>query len=256
LHAYDYLAYANLQMGRDEAARAVMAEMKRVEKPADNFAVAFGFAAIPARMALERGAWSEAAKLDMYPARDAYPWDKHPHAEAINAYARGVGAARSKDVAAARAEHQRLIALRDKCKDLKLGYWADQLDIQAEAVSGLVALAEGKQQQGMDLLRKAAAREDATEKHPVTPGPLIPARELLAQALLEQGDAAGAMKEFEAVLVREPNRYRPMLGAAMAADKAGDRERARQHYTSLLQVADGADAARGELVAARKFVGR
>jgi hypothetical protein len=256
LHAYDYMAYANLQMGRDQAASAVVAEMKKVEKPADNFAVAFGLAAIPARMALERAAWSEAAKLDLYPAREAYPWDKHPHAEALNAYARGVGAARSRDVAAARAEHQRLIALRDRCKDLKLGYWVDQLDIQAEAVSGLAALAEGKQQEGMDLLRKAAAREDATEKHPVTPGPLIPARELLAQALLDQGDAAGAMKEFETVLVREPNRYRPLLGAAMAADKAGDKGRAKQHYTSLLQVADGADPARGELVAARKFIGR
>jgi hypothetical protein len=256
LHAYDYLAYANLQMGRDEAARAVLAQAKKVEKPADNFAVAFGLAAIPARVALERAQWAEAAKLELYPARDAFPWDKHPHAEAINAYARGIGAARSKDVTAARTEHERLIQLRDKVKGMKLNYWVDQIDIQAEAIAGLTALAEGQRDKGNELLRKAADREDATEKHPVTPGPLVPARELLGQALLEQGDAAGAMKEFEMVLTREPNRYHPMLGAAMAADKAGDRERAKQHYVKLLQIADGADATRVELASARKFVGQ
>jgi Flp pilus assembly protein TadD len=121
-------------------------------------------------------------------------------------------------------------------------------------VAGLTALAEGQRDKGNELLRKAADREDATEKHPVTPGPLVPARELLGHALLEQGDAAGAMKEFETVLTREPNRYRPMLGAAMAADKAGDKAKARQHYSRLLEVADGADSARIELASARKFV--
>jgi Tfp pilus assembly protein PilF len=256
LHAYDYLAYANLQMGRDDAARAVLARARQVEKPADNFVVAFGMAAIPARLALERAQWSEAAKVELYPARDAYPWEKHPHAEAINAYARGIGAAHSKDVASARVEHERLLKLRDKAKDLKLAYWVNQMDIQADAVAGLTALAEGQREKGLELLRKAADREDATEKHPVTPGPLVPARELLGHALLEQGDAAGAMKEFEMVLTREPNRYRPMLGAAMAADKAGDKAKARQHYSRLLEVADGADAARIELASARKFIGR
>jgi hypothetical protein len=256
IHAYDYLAYANLQMGRDEAARAVLAQAKQVEKLADNFAVAYGLAAMPARLALERAQWAEAAKVELYPARGAFPWDKHPQAEAINAYARGIGAARTKDVAAARAEHERLLKLRDRAQGLKLAYWVDQLDIQADAVAGLTALAEGQREKGLEMLRKAADREDATEKHPVTPGPLVPARELLGHALLEHGEAAEAMKEFEMVLTREPNRYRPMLGAAMAADKAGDKAKARQHYSRLLEVADAADPARVELASARKFVGR
>lgn len=256
LHALDYMAYAHLQMGQDEAARSVLAAAKKVEKPADNFAAAYGLAAIPARVALERAQWTEAAKLELYPGRDAYPWHKHPQAEAVNAYARGIGAARVKDVAAARSEHSRLITLRDQAKALKFGYWVDQIDIQAEAVSGLIALAEGRTDQGIELLRRAAAREDATEKHVVTPGPLVPARELLGNALMERGDAAAATKEFEMVLAREPNRYRPMLGAAMAADKAGDKVKARQHYSRLLEVADSADAERVELASARKFVGQ
>jgi Tfp pilus assembly protein PilF len=256
LHALDYMTYAHLQMGQDEAARAVFAESRKVEKPADNFAAAYGLAAIPARLALERAEWSEAAKLELHPARDAFPWGKYPQAEAINAYARAIGAARTKDVAAARSEHERLLVLRDQAKALKFGYWADQIDIQAEAVAGLVALAEGQAGKGIELLRNAAKREDATEKHVVTPGPLVPARELLGNALLDQGDAVAAMKEFEAVLVREPNRYRPMLGAAMAADKAGDKSKAREHYSRLLEVAEGADSGRVELASARKAVGR
>lgn len=254
VHALDYLAYANLQMGRDKAAQAVLTEAKGIAKPNDHFVTAYGLAAMHARYMLERGQWSEAAKLELHPARDAYPWDKHPQAEAINAFARGIGAARSKDAVAARVEHERLVKLRDRAKELKLNYWVDQIDIQAEAVAGLAAIAEGKREQGMELLRNAAKREDATEKHPVTPGPLLPAREILGQALLDQGDAAAAMKQFEAVLAKEPNRYRPMLLAAMSAEKAGDKQSARAHYAKLLQVADGADSTRTELASAKRYV--
>ena len=113
-------------------------------KPIDHFAAAFAYLAMPARMALERGEWAEAAALPMTPAADAYPWKKYPQAEAINAFARGVGAARAGNAAAAREQQTRLVALRDAAKELKLGYWAEQLDIQAALVGALAQCAEGK----------------------------------------------------------------------------------------------------------------
>lgn len=256
LHAMDYMVYAYLQMGEDATASKVLTEAKSVEKYADNFAVAYGLAAMPARVALERGAWSEASQLALYPAADAFPWSKHPQAEAMNAYARGIGAATMKNAPAARTEAERLRKLRDSARELKFGYWIDQIDIQAEAIDGLALLAAGQQEQGVAALRKVAAREDATEKHVVTPGPLVPARELLARTLLDSGDSAGALKEFEAVLNREPNRYRAVLGAAMAAEKSGDRVRAAAHYARLVELAPAADPARTELASAKRFLGR
>jgi Tfp pilus assembly protein PilF len=255
VHALDYMVYAHLQMGQERAASEALAESRRIGKYADNFAVAYGMAAMPGRMALERGAWREAASLQIFPAPDAYPWNKHPQAVALNAFARGVGAAGIKDVAAAQAEVKRLRELRDAAAALKFGYWVEQIDIQAEVVRGLSACAEGKHAEGIEILGKAAAREDATEKHAVTPGLLVPAREALAQSILSFAQASDALREFEAVLVREPNRYRATLGAAQAADKAGDRKKAAFFYGQLLQLAKNADTPRAELTEAKRYLG-
>jgi hypothetical protein len=255
VHALDYMTYAHLQMGQERAAGEAVAEGKRIGKYADNFAVAYGMAAMPGRMALERSAWQEAASLQLFPAPDAYPWNKHPQAVALNAFARGVGAAAIKDVAAAQAEVKRLQELRDAAAALKFTYWVEQIDIQAEVVRGLAALAEGKHAEGIAILGKAAAREEATEKHVVTPGLLVPAREVLAQSLLSLGQPADALREFEAVLAREPYRYRATLGAAQAADKAGDRKKAAFFYGQLMELAKNADTPRTELADAKRYLG-
>ena len=178
-HAYDYMVYAHLQLGQDKAAREAMSQSRSM-KLIEHFGAAFAYAAMPARIALERANWKEAANLPLHPKADAYPWSRYPQAEAINAFARGVGSARSGDIAGAKKEHARLLALRDAAKERKLTYWVEQIDIQADVVHGLTVLAEGKPAEGTELLKAAAAREDATEKHAVTPGPLLPARELLA----------------------------------------------------------------------------
>ena len=222
LHAYDYMTYAHLQMGQDRAAQAVRDSAIAIAKRPDNFAAAYAYAAIPARLALERGDWADAAELPLTPAADAYPWAKYPQAEASNAYARALGAAALRDGAATETELARLARLRDAATELKIGYWVEQIGIQIDVVRGFAAFKAGQTDAGIAGLQKAAEREDASEKHAVTPGPLLPARELLASALLERGDAAGALREFEAVLRKEPNRLRAMAGAGVAAERAGD----------------------------------
>jgi predicted Zn-dependent protease len=247
-HAFDYMVYAHLQLGQEKAARRALAESLRM-KAIEHFGAAYAYAAMPARIALERGDWKGAASLALQPAADAYPWSRYPQAEAINAFARGVGAARSGDSAVAKEQQARLIALRDVAKERKLAYWAEQIDIQADVVKGLAVVAEGKRAEGTELLKAAAAREDATEKHAVTPGPLLPAREVYADLLLEAKQGPDALREYEAVLAKEPNRYRAMLGAAKAARLAGDAAKAQAYMKQLREQAKDADTRLSALAA-------
>jgi tetratricopeptide (TPR) repeat protein len=150
-------------------------------------------------------------------------------------------------------QHARLLALRDKANEAKLAYWVEQISIQADVVRGLSLCAEGKPQECLDALQQAAAREDASEKHVVTPGPILPARELLADILLEDDQPAEALAEYEAVLAKEPNRYRAVAGAMEAAEKAGDLEKARAHAAHLLEQAAEADSERSSLQLARQI---
>jgi tetratricopeptide (TPR) repeat protein len=248
-HAYDYMVYAHLQLAQDQAARQALEEARRASQ-VDHFASAFAYAAMPARVALERGEWGEAAKLAVEPPTDAYPWQKYPHAESINAFARGIGAARSGDAAGAREQQERLEALRDTVGQ---DYWVEQVDIQSDIVGALALCAEGQKQDCIKALRQAAAREDATEKHVVTPGPILPAREMLADVLLEDEQFAEALAEYEAVLAKEPNRFRAVAGAMEAADKAGDMKAARAHAAHLLEQAASADSKRAALQLAERI---
>jgi len=249
-HAYDYLVYAHLQMAQDAAAQQALTDAYGVQE-VDHFAAAFAYAAMPARLALERGDWAEAAALELRPAADAYPWEKYPHAESINAFARGVGAARSGDATGAREQFERLEALRDATGP---AYWVEQIDIQADIVAALALCAEGQRQDCIEALRAAAAREDGTEKHVVTPGPLLPARELLADILVEDGQFSAALEEYEAVLEKEPNRYRAIAGAMTAARESDDLEAAHRHAEHLVEQAAEADSERESLQAARDEV--
>jgi hypothetical protein len=256
LHAYDYMTYAYLQMGQDRAAQGVRDSATAIAKRPDNFPAAYAYAAIPARLVLERGDWAAAAKLPLTPAASVYPWAKYPHAEAGNAYARALGAAALRDTAATEAETARLVRLRDAANELKIGYWVEQIGIQIDVVRGFAAFKAGQVDAGIAGLQKAADREDASEKHAVTPGPLLPAREVLASALLERGDAAGALREFESVLRKEPNRLRSMAGAAVAAERAGDAAKARDYGDKVSRQTAQADAGMPGLQLARQSVTR
>jgi Tfp pilus assembly protein PilF len=255
VHAYDYMVYGQLQLGQDRAAARVIAHAFSVAKKPDHFGAAYAYAAMPARYALERGDWKAAANLPLDPPADTYPWKKYPQSEAMNAFGRGIGASMSQDPAAAQVEVKRLQALRDAAAAMKIGYWVEQIDIQAEVVRGLATSAAGQRAEGIEILRKAAAREDATQKHAVTPGLLFPAREVLAYAILDWGAPADALREFEAVLAKEPNRYRAFAGAAKAAEKAGDAKKAAFYSARVLELTTSSDTARPELAQAKRVLG-
>lgn len=256
LHAYDYMVYAHLQMGQDRAAQAVRERAAAIAKPPDNFAAAYAYSAIPARLVLERSDWAGAASLALTPAADAYPWAKYPQAEAANAYARALGAAALRDGAAVDIELARLQRLQDRATELKIGYWAEQIAIQMDVVRAFAAFKAGRADAGIGALRKAADREDATEKHVVTPGMMLPAREILATALLENGDAADALREYEAVLRKEPKRLRAMAGAGVAAERSGDEQKARDYADKITRQTAMSDAGMPGLQLARQSVTR
>jgi tetratricopeptide (TPR) repeat protein len=243
LHALDYLAYAYLQLGQDAKAGALIDHIAAVDKPeAPNLPVGYALAAIPARYALERGDWQAAADLTPHA---AFPWDRVPHAEAITHFARGIGAAKLGDVAAAHDSADRLDALHTQLRGMQQGYWAEQVAIQQQVVLALVAYTEGKKDEALAILRSAADRESASEKHIVTPGPLLPARELLGAMLLDMGRPAEALAEFEASQTTEPNRLAGLAYAAKAATLAEQKDKAREYserVAGLLANADGAAA--------------
>ncbi len=245
LHASDYMVYAYLQSAQDRAARRVVDETARSTGDLNSFAMA----AMAARYVIEREAWAEAKTLEVHPDPAA------PHTDAITRFARALGFARSGDPESAQGEIAELEKLRDILGEKKDDYWKEQVEIQRLAASAWTAYAAGKKTDALALLRSAADREDATEKAAVTPGPLKPAREQLGEMLLESNEPAQALKEFEATLTKEPNRFRAVHGAARAAQQSGDRTKTRAYFQQLLDICKNADAERPELREARQAVG-
>jgi tetratricopeptide (TPR) repeat protein len=256
LHAMDYQMYAYLQMADDARARALLERMPGVAAKLDINAVggaapgtagAFAVRAIPARYALERGAWADAARLEA--TSSAIPF-----ADAITHFARALGAARSGNPQSAIVDVERLAALRDRMMEAKDPYWPEQIDVQRRVALAWVAFAEGRRDEAVTQLSAAADAEDATDKSAVTPGPLAPARELLGEMLLEAGRPTEALAAFEATMAKEPNRFRGAYGAARAAEAAGDRGKATKYYQQVVEIAKKANMDRPELVQARRAV--
>jgi Flp pilus assembly protein TadD len=175
---------------------------------------------------------------------------------AITHFARALGAARTGKLDAARTEVAKVAELRDKLREAKIGYWAQQVDIQWQVASAWLLYAEGKQDDALKAMAAAADAEDKTEKAPVTPGPIMPARELYGEMLLDRGMAKEALAAFEATLKKEPNRLGATLGAGAAAEKLGDSAEARQHYAAAIALTENADPVRPQIAQARAFVAR
>lgn len=248
LHAMDYLVYAYLQLGQDKNAAAVVDEMATVTGFAETYpAGPYALAASPARYAVERGDWKAAAALQVRPSPQA-------HVQAITYFARALGAARSGDPDAAKTDIAKLAELRDKLRDAKDAYWSEQVDIQRQVATAWMLYAEGKKDDALNAMSAAADAEDKTEKHPVTPGAIKPARELYGVMLLESGNARDALVAFEATLKKEPNRLGAYAGAAKAAEKSGDSVKAHEYYSRVVAIADAADNTRTEVAEAREFL--
>jgi tetratricopeptide (TPR) repeat protein len=247
LHGQDYLVYAYLQLAQDADARRVIDEIQATQPDPDSFGGVFSKAASPARYMVERGDWKGAASLDVKPS-------KFPQAMAISYFARALGAARSGDPSAAKAEIARLVEIRDGLREAKSDYWATQADVEAQVANAWVLYAEGKYDDALEAMRTAADAEDKTEKSPVTPGPLAPARELYGFMLLDRGMAKEALEAFEATKAKEPNRFNGYAGAAKAAQALGDTAKAKANYEKLLALASASGSDRPTLAAARSFV--
>ncbi len=256
LHAMDYLAYAYLQTCRDEQAKRIVEQAASVSKVDQQvFPAAYAFSAIPARYALERRRWSAAAALKVQPAW--FPWTRFQYAEAITRFARALGSARSGNPPDARADIERLGALENALRQIHEDYdWSAQVKVQRLAALAWVEHAEGNQASALRSMRAAADLEDKTEKHPVTPGPLLPARELLGDLLMELDQPAQALPEYEKVLQSSPSRFNATYGAGRAAELCGDRNKAQEHYSELLQLCGQAEARRLELQNAQAFLER
>jgi tetratricopeptide (TPR) repeat protein len=253
LHAMDYLAYAYLQTAQDGKVKEIVDALYSMNKvDANTVAAAYAFAAIPARYALERRQWSEAAALKVHPAD--FPWSDFPYAEAMIYFARSLGASRTGNTASASKDIERLTSIQKFLADAKENYWATQVEIQRRAAAAWLAHAEGKQEEALQLMRSAAELENSTEKHPVTPGAIVPARELLGELLLELREPRQALQEFEASLLVSPNRFNGLYDAARAAELSGDREKARTLYAKLTTLGEHSDGKRPELQAAKVFL--
>jgi len=253
LHAMDYLTYASLPLAQDQAAKRVLDDMHALENiNVEHFVSAYALAAMPARYALERRQWAEAAALTL--PRSDFPWNHFPQSEAVLVFARAVGAARSGDGEAAREDLARLQELRGALAAATLGYWQEQVEIQHQVVTAWVVWAQGQGGEAVQRMRAAADREKATEKATVTPGPIIPARELLGEMFLAVNEPQQALQAFQASMQIEPNRFWGLYGAARAAELAGDRDKARTCYTQLLALAERADGERPTLAATRSFL--
>jgi predicted Zn-dependent protease len=253
----DYLAYAYLQRAQDSQARGVLEELKKIQRvQPETFKVAYAAAAIPARYALERRQWDEAARLTL-PAGywKAFPWQRFRWAEAHIHFARAIGAARTGDSASARQEVQELTAIREALIFAKGDYdWAGQVEIERQVASAWLAHAEGHNDDALRLARAAADLDDASDKHPVTPGAILPAREQFGELLLELKQPSAALQEFETSLRSAPNRFNGLYGAARSARLAADPKKAKIYYAKLMALSRQADSARPELEEAKAFL--
>jgi tetratricopeptide (TPR) repeat protein len=244
LHALDYQVYAALQLARDRDAMEGMKRLQALPPGADQRASDYSLAAVPARYALERGDWKAASTLEVRQSQ-------YPFAMALTHFARGYGAARLGDTAGAAREANELARLREEAKNDK--YWSNEIEVQRLTVVAWGWLAGGDRSTALETMRKAADLEDTSEKSPVSPGRLLPAREVLGEMLQQLGKPGDALKEFEASAVRDPNRFRGFYGAALAAERSGDKAKARAYYAKLTQMAAKGDA-RPELQQARMFL--
>jgi tetratricopeptide (TPR) repeat protein len=249
-HASDFMVYAHLQLAQDAKARAMIEQAARTADTGTRVVTIVNFtafAAMPARYTLERTDWTAAAALPITSTQ-------FPAADSLTRFARGLGMARRGDLAGAQREAQALQELRTALEQSNQSYWADRTEEQRLTVSAWVAHAEGAQEQAVKLMHAAADGEDSSVKHVAMENRLYPMRELLGELLLQMGQAAPALREFEASLKETPNRYRGLYGAARAAEAAGDRQKAREYFEKLVALAQNADTLRPEIAPAKAFL--
>ena len=253
VHTMDYLEYAYLQTAQDRRAKEVVDELTSFrQSAAPNLPTAYAVAAIPVRFALERRDWHAAASLSA-PAI-GFPLERFPWAEAMLSFARSLGAAQTGDIPGAQAEIAKLQSLENKLLEAKDWYWANQVEVQRLGAASILAHVQGDDKKAIELARAAADLDATMDKHPATPAAVLPARELLADLLLELNEPGAALKEYEQALRNDPNRFRSILGRARAAKQLGDIAASRDAYQKLVALSTSAVSERPELSEAKAFL--
>lgn len=253
LHGLDYLVYAYLQTGENDLAKKQWDYLKSIDEvhPA-NFKVAYAFASIPSRYVLENKSWEEAASLEV-PAAN-FSWKDFPWQKGIIHFARLLGSVHSNKPASARTELKYLHTIYDELVGQKDMYKANQVQIQIKSSEAWILFKERKNKEALKLMYTAADLEDKTEKHPVTPGQVIPARELLGDMLLQMNKPGEALAAYESALKKQPNRFNGLYGAGLAAERSGNLKKANHYYQLLTGIANSTGSGRPELEAARSFL--
>jgi tetratricopeptide (TPR) repeat protein len=252
-HALDYLVYAYLQQADDHKARQVMEELLNPDGSFQaHIAASYSFTAIPARFALERQQWSEAVVLEPWSPNN-YPMEKFPAMEAIAYFAKALGAARSGNVNIANQAFEKLTALHQKAAKTS-AYWAKQIEIQRLCALAWIVYQEGSKNEALNIMKKAAELESSTAKHPVTPGEILPARELFADMLLDMGRYTEAQVEYETVLKRSPNRFNSLYGAGLAAELRNNKSRAVLYYKKIVKITETVKTDREQLKHAKLYL--
>src|SRR5437867_1578742 len=252
LHALDYMAYSYLQEAQDTKAKEIVdfAGTVRKTNPELEFSAAYALAAILTRYAFERNDWAAAAALTI---PNLPHWSSFPFMEALIEYGHALGRAHIGDLDGARKAIARMQQLRNATKEPTFDYFKSHLDLQMQAASAWVAASEGKRNEAIEMLRRAADAEDILGKHPVSPGAFVPIREQLGSLLLDAGKPKEAQREFEAALKIYPGRFKGLYGAALAAEQTGDKENAGRYYAKLAAQTAKSNSSRDELNHVRKY---
>ncbi|HEU5289913.1 MAG TPA: hypothetical protein VFU05_04665 [Cyclobacteriaceae bacterium] len=253
LHGIDYIVYAHLQKAENKQAQQQWDYLKTIREVYPiNFKVAYAFAAIPSRYVLENKMWKEAAQLTISPSD--FPWEKFQWQKAIFHFTNLLGFVHTDDLKDANFALTELKNIHENLLKQKDSYKATQVMIQINTGQAWIAWKSGKNNEAVRLMQEAADLEDGTEKHPVTPGPVIPARELLGDLLMEMNNPSEALLAYESDLNTQPNRFNGLYGAAMASKKNNDMAKATLYFQQLMALANSKDANRPELLEARAFL--
>lgn len=253
LHGIDYLVYAYLQQARDATAKEQLEYLQSINVVFPvNFKDAYTFAAVPTRYALERKDWKAASTLELNPVD--FPWKDFVWQKSIVSFGKVLGAVHLRDMAAAKAGLAELKANYTTLMESEKGYEANQVKIEIIASEGWIQLLKGNKNEATCLMTEAATMEDATEKHPVTPGEVVPARELLGDMLMEMNEYSKALEAYEADLLRHPGRFNGLSGAGLAASKLGETEKATNYFRQLIISTQLSDKKRSDLTKAELFL--
>jgi len=256
-HALDYMVYAYMQIGQDNKALAILDELGQQGGPYQaTQASAYSLASVEARCALEKKDWELAKSLKTrHP--DHFPWDRFPENEALTHFANGIGAARSGDLTTAEVSLTKLEELKNVIRNTSSNeYWTHQIDIQIAAVQAWLAHARGKNTEAQALMQKATEMEFSVDKHPVTPGYLLPAAELYGDLLLELGKSGEALAQYERSLETAPRRLNTLYGAAQAAVQLRDEQKATHYFNQLVELTNSATVEKAARTEALEYMDR